>query len=464
MHGVWAGSDGPPCANATVSMGSSAPRLTPSAAPAMNRKTSDERAAPRIGADEIEEHAHASVGWAASGGRVRGALEQLERVVAQVVAAHLVPQQLLVRPRPVRGTRAAGRRRSAPAPDRDAAGRRRSRADRRTGAGAPGASQVAGLATSTRLRAGVKSIGRPVFQGCVRRRVLCSSRVCGVEVVEVVPLGLEAARSSRAARSAGRSSRCSRARRSKSAAKSCLAAPVRELRAVEQHHAAGHVLAAAGLAARPAPDRLALHVAREQLPDVAHREDVGIDHQRAAAVAHQLGRRREAQRREGLQVVVAPHHARPSRRKLWPSRARRNGKSSVWRMRTSKRSACAEFRRRECCETRAPRCWRSLVWMKTQGRSAPFKGRPPGKCGRGGRRLTPGERAGKSAARRRRPRLLWCGASSPRTPDAPQPARKSAAFRPAGARFLAAARAAPPRRALAARLRAETRSSRARTS
>jgi hypothetical protein len=81
---------------------------------------------------------------------------------------------------------------------------------------------------------------------------------------------------------------------------------VLELRAIEQHHARGPagLLLPAGAAARE--DRLAAHVAREQLVDVADGEDVGIDHQRAALVAHQLGRQ-EAQRRERLQVVVGPH-------------------------------------------------------------------------------------------------------------------------------------------------------------
>ena len=52
-------------------------------------------------------------------------------------------------------------------------------------------------------------------------------------------------------------------------------------------------------------DRLALHVARQQFPDVAHGEDVRVDDDGATAVTHQF-RRHESQRRERLQVVVQP--------------------------------------------------------------------------------------------------------------------------------------------------------------
>ncbi len=86
-----------------------------------------------------------------------------------------------------------------------------------------------------------------------------------------------------------------------------LTAPVRQLRAIEQHHARRHAVIdepfRAGSCA--GDDRLALHVARQQFPDVAHREDVRIDDDRAAAVSHQFGRH-EPQRCERLQVVVQP--------------------------------------------------------------------------------------------------------------------------------------------------------------
>jgi hypothetical protein len=58
------------------------------------------------------------------------------------------------------------------------------------------------------------------------------------------------------------------------------------------------------------------HIARKQLPHVADREHVGIDHDRAPGVAHQLGRH-EAQRGERLQIVEAPElGAAPAQRLL----------------------------------------------------------------------------------------------------------------------------------------------------
>ncbi len=82
--------------------------------------------------------------------------------------------------------------------------------------------------------------------------------------------------------------------------------PVPELGAIQQHHRRGQIfLAAVMAAAGPAHQRLALHVPRQQLPDIAGGEDIGIDDRGAAFVAHQL-RRREAERREGLQVLHVP--------------------------------------------------------------------------------------------------------------------------------------------------------------
>ena len=82
--------------------------------------------------------------------------------------------------------------------------------------------------------------------------------------------------------------------------------PVLELCAIEQHHAAGERPALA-LVARlgAAEERHPAHVAAQQVEDVANCEDVGVDYERTALVAHQL-RRHEAQWREGLQIVVQP--------------------------------------------------------------------------------------------------------------------------------------------------------------
>jgi hypothetical protein len=85
-----------------------------------------------------------------------------------------------------------------------------------------------------------------------------------------------------------------------------LALPVAELGAVQQHDAARHHAATAlGARARAAQNRGTVHVALEQLPDVAHGEDVRVDHNGAALISHQLGRH-EAQWREGLQIVIEP--------------------------------------------------------------------------------------------------------------------------------------------------------------
>ena len=81
--------------------------------------------------------------------------------------------------------------------------------------------------------------------------------------------------------------------------------PVLELGAVEQHDAGGVVRRRPPL---PAHDRLALHVAAQQLPHVLDREHVRVDHDRPALVIHQLGRH-EAQRGEGLQVLLVPDAA-----------------------------------------------------------------------------------------------------------------------------------------------------------
>ena len=83
--------------------------------------------------------------------------------------------------------------------------------------------------------------------------------------------------------------------------------PVGELRAVEQHDAAREhaVDVALRAGAVAAADRLVFHVTRQQLPDVAHREDVGIHDHRPARVAHELGGH-EAERGEGLEILVEP--------------------------------------------------------------------------------------------------------------------------------------------------------------
>src|SRR5262245_20314419 len=75
-----------------------------------------------------------------------------------------------------------------------------------------------------------------------------------------------------------------------------------ELGAIEQHDARCVLLPRAATAAQ---DRLAAHVATEQLPYVADSENIWIDYDRAALVAHQL-RRHEAQGREGLEVIITP--------------------------------------------------------------------------------------------------------------------------------------------------------------
>ena len=56
---------------------------------------------------------------------------------------------------------------------------------------------------------------------------------------------------------------------------------------------------------RPAQNGMALHVPREQIPDIGHRKHIGIDDHGAALVAHQF-RRHEARRGEGLQIVADP--------------------------------------------------------------------------------------------------------------------------------------------------------------
>jgi hypothetical protein len=88
-----------------------------------------------------------------------------------------------------------------------------------------------------------------------------------------------------------------------------LGIPVGQLRIIQQHDAGGAIgrqLLDAG--AHAAHQGLALHVACEQVPDVADCEAVRIDHDRPAVIVHQLGRH-EAQRGEGLQVVDLPDPA-----------------------------------------------------------------------------------------------------------------------------------------------------------
>ena len=85
-----------------------------------------------------------------------------------------------------------------------------------------------------------------------------------------------------------------------------LQVPVPQLFAVEQHHARRKGAAPALVAGLGATqDRLAAHVTRQQIPDIADREHIRVDHQRATAIVHKL-RRRKAQRRERLEIVVDP--------------------------------------------------------------------------------------------------------------------------------------------------------------
>ena len=85
-----------------------------------------------------------------------------------------------------------------------------------------------------------------------------------------------------------------------------LEAPVRKLAAIEQHHRRRERVGKRVIARpRPAPDRLALKIAREELRDIADREHVGVRDQGQALMTH-LVWNRVAQRREGLQVVRIP--------------------------------------------------------------------------------------------------------------------------------------------------------------
>ena len=82
--------------------------------------------------------------------------------------------------------------------------------------------------------------------------------------------------------------------------------PVRQPGAIEQHDRGRQRIGELVIAGpRTAPDRLALEIAREQLPDVSDRENVGIGDQSQAFVAEEVGDG-EAQRREGLQIVRVP--------------------------------------------------------------------------------------------------------------------------------------------------------------
>src|SRR6185503_11684773 len=79
--------------------------------------------------------------------------------------------------------------------------------------------------------------------------------------------------------------------------------PMGELGAIKEHDAGGK---SAVLELRTAAqDRLAAHVAVQQLPDIARREDIRIDNQSAAAIAHQFGWQ-ETDQSEGLQIIIVP--------------------------------------------------------------------------------------------------------------------------------------------------------------
>ena len=83
-------------------------------------------------------------------------------------------------------------------------------------------------------------------------------------------------------------------------------APVRQLAAIEQHHRGGERIGDLVIARpRPAPDRLALQIAGEELADIADCEDVRVGDQRETLMADDVGDR-IAERRERLEVVGVP--------------------------------------------------------------------------------------------------------------------------------------------------------------
>jgi hypothetical protein len=145
-----------------------------------------------------------------------------------------------------------------------------------------------------------------------------------------------------------------------------LALPVAELGAVQQHDAARHHAATAlGARARAAQNRGTVHVALEQLPDVAHGEDVRVDHNGAALITHQLGRH-EAQWREGLQIVIEPEAPGAVTQVVLPVAGAQEIVVLGVDEANSNLSAFREFRVREWRETRAPTICLWLVWMNTQ--------------------------------------------------------------------------------------------------
>ncbi len=137
------------------------------------------------------------------------------------------------------------------------------------------------------------------------RLVLCSSLVCAVRRFEIVPLVLETADGALGFELQADPVHVVSLER-EHLVELFFATPMGELGAVQEHHAAGHATATAFRArAGAAQDRLVPHVAGQQLPYVTGGEDVRIDDHRPALIAHQF-RRHEAQRREGLEVIVEP--------------------------------------------------------------------------------------------------------------------------------------------------------------
>ena len=83
--------------------------------------------------------------------------------------------------------------------------------------------------------------------------------------------------------------------------------PVFQLFVIEQHHAAGQAAVYYTFWSGPAAahDSLALHITRQEFPDIGNSEYIRIYDYGASLVIHQF-RRHKAQRCERLQVIVVP--------------------------------------------------------------------------------------------------------------------------------------------------------------
>jgi hypothetical protein len=77
-----------------------------------------------------------------------------------------------------------------------------------------------------------------------------------------------------------------------------------QLLVVKKHHA-GSINARLRPIPQTRKNRSPFHVAAEKLRDVEHAEHVGIDHERAALIVHEL-RRHEAEHGEGLKIIAIP--------------------------------------------------------------------------------------------------------------------------------------------------------------